>query len=104
MMIEITSQTFAQEVMNDQGTVLVKFGATWCGPCKLLTPLLEKVSKEFPTVKFCAVDVGNDQQLPTNFHVQSVPTVILFKGGKVVDRFSGVPSPDKIKSFITKNI
>ena len=77
------------------GIVLVDFYATWCGPCKMLAPVLEEVAQELPTVTFAKVDVDQDPSLAGRYGIQSIPHLILFKDGQAVDQISG---------FVGKNV
>src|SRR3989344_4143805 len=82
------------------GNVLVDFYADWCGPCKILSPLIEKVSKDYDTVTFAKVDVDSNQELSQRFQIMSIPTVIFFKNGKQVERFSGAIPEDDLREKI----
>ena len=93
-----------EDTFNDDiksGVTLVDFYADWCGPCRMLTPVLEKVSKDLQgTVKVLKLDIDNAQKIASSFQVTSVPTLILFKDGKEVDRIVGLRDADSIKEFI----
>ena len=78
------------------GIVLVDFYATWCGPCKMLAPVLEEVAQELPTVTFAKVDVDQDPSLAGKYGIQSIPHLILFKDGQAVDQISGFVGKDVI--------
>ncbi len=81
--------------------VFVKFFATWCGPCKMMAPVLERVSEDFDgQVKFLEVDVDNCENLSNDYFVSSVPTFIIFKNGEEFDRISGACTYTRIDSFI----
>ncbi len=82
---------FQEEVVNFKGTVLVDFYADWCGPCKMLSPLLEQMSKENTDagVKFVKINVDENQQLSGQFGIMSIPTVVFFKNGKFIDQLAG---------------
>ena len=82
------------------GNVLVDFYADWCGPCKILSPLIEKVSKDYDTATFAKVDVDSNQELSQRFQIMSIPTVIFFKNGKQVERFSGAIPEDDLREKI----
>lgn len=88
------------ELMNEEA-VLVDFFATWCGPCKMLGPVLESVQKKMEgKVKIVKVDVDQSPDLAAQFRVMSVPTMIMFKNGKQVDAFSGyMPEPNLIANI-----
>ncbi len=97
-------QMTKEDTFNDDiksGVTLVDFYADWCGPCRMLTPVLEKVSKDLQgTVKVLKLDIDNAQKIASSFQVTSVPTLILFKDGKEVDRIVGLRDADSIKEFI----
>ncbi len=83
----ITKETFQQEISN--GVVLVDFFANWCGPCKMLTPVLEDLSATMPNVNIVKVDVDVDSELAGQYGVQSIPNLVIFKDGKAVDQITG---------------
>jgi thioredoxin 1 len=97
---EIFEQSFYDEIKK--GLVLVDFSAEWCGPCRMLAPVLEKVSKELQGVATIAkLDIDNAQKIAASFRVTSVPTLILFEDGKEVDRLVGLRDQAAIKQFVT---
>jgi thioredoxin 1 len=97
---KLTEDTFKKE--TEQGTVLVDFYADWCGPCRMLTPVLEKVAKEMDGKAVVAkLDIDHSQKIAATFQVTSVPTLILFKGGKEVGRLVGLRDADTIKNFVS---
>ena len=85
-----------------EGTVLVDFFATWCGPCKMLSPVLEEVDKEgsAPGLKILKVDVDENGDIAANFGIQAVPTLILFKDGQKVDVKMGYLNKNTLLSFV----
>ncbi len=90
-MIELNDGNFEQEVINSEVPVLVDFWAEWCGPCRMLTPLIEQLSSSYEgRAKVAKLNVDEAQQLAMQFNVRSIPTVILFKDGKVQDTFVGI--------------
>lgn len=93
MATQITSNEFQEKVVNASTPVLVDFFATWCGPCKMMAPVLDEVSSEVAgKAAVYKVDVDKDPQLAQQFGIMSVPTMIVFKGGKPVNQFVGVQS------------
>ncbi len=99
-MKKLTEDTFKKE--TEKGAVLVDFYADWCGPCRMLTPVLEKVAKEMSgQVVIAKLDIDHAQKIASTFQVTSVPTLILFKEGKEVGRLVGLRDADTIKDFIS---
>ena len=86
-----------------EGLILVDFFATWCGPCKMLSPILDELSEEVKDVKFIKVDVDEEGDLAREYGVMSIPNVFLIKDGHVVDSFLGLQSKETINDFINKN-
>lgn len=95
----LTDGNFEKEIEN--GVTLVDFHANWCGPCRMLAPVLEEVAKEVKgKAAIGKVDIDSEQKTATNFQITSVPTMILFKNGKEVNRLIGLRNADAIKNFI----
>ena len=89
--VDVTDQDFATEVLQSDTPVLVDFWAEWCGPCRVLGPVIESLSEDYDgRVKVAKVDVDSNQQVAMQFGIRSIPTVILFDQGEVVDTFIGV--------------
>lgn len=93
--IEITDQNFEIEVLKSDKPVLVDFWAVWCGPCKMIAPIVEQLAAEYEgKLKVGKLDVDNNQQSAIKYGVRSIPTLLIFKDGKVVDTIIGaVPKP-----------
>lgn len=101
----IDQQEFVNEVLDGEGLVLVDFFATWCGPCKMLTPVLEQLSTELEgKATILSVDVDESQQLAMKYNVYSVPTMILFKNGEKVDQMVGFLPKPNIQNWIEKHL
>lgn len=96
-MIELTEETFTAEVIESGIPVLVDFGAVWCGPCKMLDPVVEELAEDWDgKVKFTHIDVDHNPNLAMQFSVMGVPTLILFKDGEPLARMSGYKPKVKI--------
>lgn len=88
--LEFTDSNFDTEVLQSNIPVLVDFWAVWCGPCRLIAPVVEELAGEYDgKVKIGKLDVDNNQQSAINYGVRSIPTLLIFKGGKVVDTIIG---------------
>lgn len=104
--IEITDQNFQQEVLNADKPVLIDFWAVWCGPCKMIAPVVEELAKEYDgKLKVGKMDVDSNQDTPMRFGIRSIPTLMIFSGGKVVEQIIGaVPKRallDKLTPHLT---
>ncbi len=100
--VKVTDENFKSEVLESPSPVVVDFGATWCGPCKLLAPLFEELSDDYKdkSIKFVKVDVEEAAQTATEFAVTSVPMLVFFKNGSQVDQMVGLQPLDKITEKI----
>lgn len=99
MVVDINKDNFDKEVLDSKGVVIVDFYGSWCMPCKILAPIVEKVVSD-QNIKLAKVDVDSNHELVKTFGIMSVPTLIIFKDGKQVATSSGVVSEDKILELI----
>lgn len=102
MVAAITSKKEFTDALSHDGLVVVDFFATWCGPCKMIAPLLDKFSAEYNQAKFIKVDVDEFGEIAQEYEVSSMPTVIFFKGGEVVNKVIGA-NPGALKQVISAN-
>ncbi len=100
--VQVTSDTFKKEVLEHQGVVVVDFYADWCGPCKIVAPILDELSEEKKDVKFVKVNVDENQELAGNFSVFSIPTFLIFKDGAVKNQFVGAHSKEGFEEEIDR--
>lgn len=95
----LTEENFDKEIQS--GLMLVDFYADWCGPCRMLTPILEKLSKEMKGKAVIAkIDIDKAQRVASDFQVTSIPTLILFQGGREIGRLVGLRDEETIKDFV----
>ena len=98
--IEVNSENFEKEVINSSVPVLVDFNAQWCGPCKMLKPILDEISDERSDCKVVSIDVDEEMELAMQFGVSSIPCVLVFKDGKESDRSVGLIPKEKIEELL----
>ena len=100
--IDLNNSNFEQTISADNPT-LVDFWAEWCGACKSMHPIFESLAKEYPNVKFARVNVDQNQNISTKFAVQSIPTFIMFKSGKIIDKMMGAVGAPGIHMICKKH-
>ena len=98
--IEITEQNFEQEVLKSDIPVLVDFWAAWCGPCRMQAPIVDELAKEVSSVKFAKLDVDANGRLAQQYGVMNIPTLLLFKDGKMAGSAVGLQSKESLKELI----
>lgn len=98
--VTITKENFQAEVLDAQGTVVIDFWAAWCGPCRMLSPILDTVAAEHDEIKVGKVNVDEQQELAARFGVMSIPTLIVFKDGKKVKESVGLIPKEKVEELI----
>jgi thioredoxin 1 len=103
--VTVTEENWEQEVLKSDTPVLVDFWAAWCGPCRMVAPVLDQIAEEMDgKVRVVKLDVDANQQIAYQFQVQSIPTFILFKGGQMADRMMGAAPKTTFESFIDRNL
>lgn len=104
MLKSIKSEEFNKEVIGNEKAVLVDFYATWCPPCKMLAPVLEKVASSRADFDVIKVNIDENQDLAMQYRVEVVPTMVVFKGGKPVDKIVGFTDESKIVDVMSNYI
>jgi thioredoxin 1 len=98
MALELTDKNFEQEVMKSDKPVLVDFWATWCGPCQMMGPIIEELSKEMEgKVKIGKLEVDSNPEIAEKYEIMSIPVLKVFKGGQVVKEFVGLQNKEILK-------
>ena len=100
-----TDNNFEDEVLKSDKPVLIDFWAPWCGPCKAVGPIVEELAGQLKdSVKVMKLNVDENQKTAINYGVRSIPTIILFKGGKVLDTIIGLVPKEKLEDFVKKGL
>jgi thioredoxin 1 len=103
--ITASDDNFEGEVLKSDKPVLVDFWAPWCGPCKAISPLVEELAQQFQdNVKFAKINVDDSQKTALTYGVRSIPTLILFKEGKILDTLVGLVPKSRLEEFIRKGL
>ena len=103
--LHVTDDNFDTEVLSSEIPVLVDFWAEWCGPCKMIAPILEEIASEYAgKVKVCKVDVDANPDVPGKFNIRGIPTLIMFKDGNAVDTKVGALSKSQLAEFVNNAV
>lgn len=102
MVFEVNRENFDEEVLGFEGRVLVDFWAEWCGPCMMLSPIVEEVSDELDDVKFCKVNCDEARDLALEYGIMTIPNLLLFENGELKNQSIGYIEKDELVEFVTK--
>ena len=98
--LHITKETFEQEVLNSDKPVLLDFWATWCGPCRMIGPILDEIAEEREDIKVCKVNVDEEPELAAKYQIVSIPTLMVIKNGKIVNQSLGAKPKAQILALL----
>lgn len=98
--INLTKDSYHNEVMETEKVVVIDFWVTWCGPCKMMAPVVEEVAKDYPDVKVCKVNVDEEPELSNAFKIVSIPTIVVIKNGEIIDSVVGYRPKEDIEKII----
>ena len=102
--VNITKENFESEVIKSDKTVLLDFWASWCGPCRMMAPIVDEIAKEDDSVKVCKVNIDEQGELAGLFEVMSIPTFVVVKNGKVVNKSIGAAPKDSIINMLKSEL
>ncbi|QCE34422.1 thioredoxin [Acetobacteraceae bacterium] len=104
-LLNVSDAAFEKHVLKSEIPVLVDFWAEWCGPCKMLSPVLEEIAKEFEgKLKIAKINIENELETPTKYAVRSIPTLLLFKNGEIVERQVGALGKSQLSALIKPHL
>ena len=98
--INITNQNYQKEIMESKKTILLDFWAEWCGPCKIITPVIDEIANENPNLKVCKINVDEQPELANRFHVMSIPSLFVMKEGQIINQSVGAKTKEEILKML----
>lgn len=98
--LKITKSNFKEEVLNSDKPVLIDFWASWCGPCRMVGPIIDEIAKENSDIKVCKVNVDEEPELASEFHIMSIPTLVVMKDGQVMRQSMGAKPKAQILDLL----
>ncbi len=103
--MNVTADSFENEVLKSDKAVMVDFWASWCGPCRMTSPIMEEIASEFDDrAKICKVDIDANEELAQKYRIMSIPSVFIFRDGRVVQKSVGVKSKQEFSKMLEESI
>ena len=98
--INVNDNNYTEEVLNSEKKILIDFWADWCGPCKMIGPVIEDIANENPDIKVVKINVDNNEKLATKYQIMSIPTLLVVQNGEVINKSVGLISKSEIQNLI----
>lgn len=100
--INITKENFEQEVLKADKPVMVDFWASWCGPCRMVAPIMDELAEEVTDAKICKVNVDDEGELAAQYRIMSIPTIMIFKNGEIAEKIVGARTKEEFLELLNK--